>query len=120
EISNIQIKTNAQSLILKKYLEENYATDIGLDKMAEIFDMSKFQLIRMFEGAFHYTPMAYLRKYRILCSFKLLWENKSVDETAKAVGFSNGNYFSKIFKFEMGMTPTEYKLSKKNYHIEEM
>lgn len=120
EISNIQIKTNTQSIILKKYIEENYVADIGLDKMAEIFDMTKFQLIRMFEEAFHYTPMAYLRKYRILCSFELLWGNKSVDETAKAVGFSNGNYFAKVFKLEMGMTPTEYKLSKNNYQYEEI
>lgn len=115
EISNIQIKTNTQSLILKKYLEKNYAADIGLDQMAEKFELSKFQLIRMFEEAFHYTPMAYLRKYRILRSLELLWENKSIDETAKAVGFTNGNYFAKIFKVEMGMTPTEYKLSKNNY-----
>lgn len=115
EISNIQIKTNTLSVTLKKYIEKNYATDIGLEKMAEIFNMSKFKLIRIFEEAFHYTPMAYLRKYRILRSLELLWGNKSINETAKAVGFSSGNYFSKVFKTEMGMTPTEYKLSKKNY-----
>ncbi len=63
----------------------------------------------MFEEAYHYPPMAYLRKYRISKSLELLWQGKSVAETAAAVGFSNSNYFAKVFKAEMGMTPTEYK-----------
>lgn len=63
----------------------------------------------LFEEAYHYPPMAYLRKYRVLKSLELIWQGKSVAETAKTVGFSNSNYFAKVFKVEMGMTPTEYK-----------
>lgn len=63
--------------------------------MTEIVNISKCNFIRIFEKAFHYTPMAYFKKYQILCSFKLLWVNKSTNETAKAVGFFSGIIFQK-------------------------
>lgn len=113
EVAQQKEKMDPEVQVLRSFIEENYQQDIGLDLMENHFHMSKFQIIRSFEEAFQYTPMAYLRKIRILKSLERLWDYKTIDHVAHAVGFSNGNYFAKVFKSEMGMTPTEYKESKK-------
>lgn len=100
---------------VKEYIEEHYPQDISLDQLAEEFSLSKYQLIRQFEAAYHTTPMHYLKKIRIVHSLELLWEQESVAEVAQKVGFATGNYFSKVFKTEMGMTPSEYRNQKKIY-----
>ncbi|PAE31811.1 hypothetical protein CHI06_27415 [Bacillus sp. 7884-1] len=43
----------------------------------------------------------------------LLESNKPVKEVALLVGFHNPNYFSRIFKEVVGVTPREYRMNKK-------
>ena len=109
EMQLLKVEQNPLAKEIKNYLENHFSQDTSLEMLAEPFKLSTFKLIRLFEEAYHYPPMAYLRKYRISKSLELLWQGKSVAETAAAVGFSNSNYFAKVFKAEMGMTPTEYK-----------
>jgi len=51
----------------------------------------------------------YIRKKRLSKSCELLAEGYNVSETAYQVGFSDPNYFSKCFKKEFGVKPTEYR-----------
>lgn len=46
------------------------------------------------------------RRMKKACS--LLRQGSNVSETAYQSGFSDPNYFAKVFKKEMGMTPSEY------------
>lgn len=50
----------------------------------------------------------YIRKKRLNKACALLREGYNVSETAYKTGFSDPNYFSKTFKKEFGITPTEY------------
>ena len=50
----------------------------------------------------------YIRKKRLAHACSLLAEGYNVSETAYKTGFSDPNYFSKTFKKEFGVTPTEY------------
>ncbi|MHC5248570.1 helix-turn-helix domain-containing protein [Enterococcus sp. LJL90] len=115
ELERLQQARSPEAEQIKKYLEEHFQEDFGLDDLAELFAKSKYQIIHLFEAAYTITPMAYLRKFRILKALELLGEKKNLQELAEAVGFSDGNYFGKLFKAELGLTPTEYKLSK-GYH----
>lgn len=95
---------------IQNYLEGNYSKDISLDQLAEVFDLSKYKIIRLFEKEYHQTPMNYLRHYRIIQSIRYLSQSKmTIKEIAQLVGFTDVNYFSKVFKKEMGRTPTDYR-----------
>lgn len=51
----------------------------------------------------------YIRKKRLNKACELLLNGYSVSETAYSTGFADPNYFSKSFKKEFNLTPTEYQ-----------
>lgn len=56
------------------------------------------------------TPAAFLRQLRMEHAQAMLREGgHSVAEISYAVGFNDPHYFSKVFRKETGMTPTEYR-----------
>ena len=59
--------------------------------------------------------MHYLQKIRINHAQELLWLGKEVQFVAEATGFSNANYFSKVFRKEVGMSPSDYRAGKEFY-----
>ena len=56
------------------------------------------------------SPVDFLRHVRIQRAEELIKRsNYPVSQIAYAVGFSDPKYFSKCFKKETGMTPSEYR-----------
>ena len=51
----------------------------------------------------------YIRKTRISAAKKMLAQNESVSAVARKSGFEDYNYFSKVFKRETGLSPSQYK-----------
>ena len=61
-------------------------------------------------GTTGYTPNEYIRVIRLRKAAELLKEGeKNVSEVAYAVGFDNPYYFSKCFKEQFGMPPSQYR-----------
>lgn len=102
---------------VKTYIEETYREDLSLEEIAQRFSLTKYQLIRQYEAAYQITPIHYLRKVRLEKAIDLLWEERPIHEIARKVGYANGNYFSKVFKAEFGMSPSEYRNNRKRYGI---
>lgn len=46
----------------------------------------------------------------------LLRSNEKVEDIAVKVGFHDPNYFTRMFKQLMGVTPREYRVSRKRFH----
>ncbi|KAF1297805.1 hypothetical protein BAU15_07830 [Enterococcus sp. JM4C] len=103
---------------IKAYLDTDYMSDISLDQLADSYGMSKYKIIRQFEEAYKITPMNYLKRVRVSQSLSFLWQDDPIETVATTVGFSSGNYFSKVFKKEMGMTPSDYRNQKALYYRE--
>ena len=56
------------------------------------------------------SPISYINKIRIEKAAALFKNSdRSITEIAMEVGFDDSNYFSRIFKKQMGMSPREYK-----------
>ena len=58
------------------------------------------------------TPLDFVRNIKMKrACMMLLARTQTISEVAYAVGFSNPKYFTKCFKEEFGVTPTEYQQS---------
>lgn len=98
-----------------RYIQHNYADDIGVSDIAAFVGVSRSQLYRAFQAEFQLSPHAYLRKYRIGEACALL-HNRSltVAQVAGSVGFNDPLYFSRVFHQQKHCTPTEYQKRKRN------
>ena len=117
ELVTQRIEKHPLAKEIKSFLEQNYQQEIGLIDIEERYNLSRYKAIRLFEKAYHISPIAYLKKYRIKKALPhLLDGQRRVHEIARLVGMSNGNYFAKVFKAEMGMSPSEYRKYKQTFN----
>ncbi len=94
----------------KEYILANYQNDISLDDVSREIDISPYYFSKVFKEATGENFIDYLTGLRIDKAKDLL-ENTdmSMKEICGEVGYSNPNYFSRIFKKVVGLSPTEYK-----------
>jgi YesN/AraC family two-component response regulator len=92
------------------YIHEHYMESMTRQDIAEHVGYSPRHLDRCFDEEMELTPMAYLNRFRLRQSRRLLEStSRDIGEIASAVGFSDSAYFSRVFKQETGMSPTEYR-----------
>lgn len=95
------------------FAQKHFDQPIGLDDMVDASGLSKYHFTRLFHQTTSTTPLKYLTKIRIDQAIELLRRSTlSIDEIAYKVGYSNGNYFSKVFNKKVGMPPSQFRLSK--------
>jgi transcriptional regulator GlxA family with amidase domain len=88
---------------ISSYIQENYAGEISIGALAEIFGMSPNQLYYLFTKHTDMGPGDYLIAYRLNRARELLLTTDLfVHETANAVGYEDALYFSRIFKQRFG------------------
>ena len=96
--------------IVKRYIRENYKDDISLSSAANKANISSVYLSRLFKKEEGINFLDYLNQYRIEEAKKLLKDVQyNILDVADETGFKNTRYFSKIFKKNVGITPSEYR-----------
>ena len=106
--------------LAKNYLDSHYyTTDLNLDEVADAVGLSKYHLCREFNHLYGISPGKYLANLRLQKSCALLLQSRqhTIAEIASLVGFSNDNYFCKVFRKAFGTTPTQYRLQNQNYDL---
>lgn len=92
------------------YIRLNLNSDLSLKTIADAVSFSPVYISRKFKEELHKTPMTYVTEQRIHIAKHLLSDSRmSVQEIAHYVGISDWNYFTKIFKKLVGVTPTAYR-----------
>ena len=109
-----QLYSNAQGIpsvrIVKRYIAEHYQEEISLSTAAEKVNISPVYLSRLFKKEEGINFLDYLNQYRLDVAKRLLRDMRyNVLEVADMTGFKNTRYFSKIFKKNVGLTPSEYR-----------
>lgn len=96
-----------------RFIQCNYAGDIGVNHVAAYAGVSRSQLYRTFQAGFGLSPHDFLQRYRISEACSLLRSRRfTVAEVAGSVGFNDPLYFSRIFKKIKGVSPTDYQRMK--------
>jgi len=79
-------------------------------QMCEGLGVSRSVLFGRCRALLGTTPATYLRRLRLERAQALIREGgRSMTDISYAVGFNDPHYFSKIFKKEFGITPSEFK-----------
>ena len=95
-----------------RFIQYNYASEIGVSDIATYVGISRSQLYRAFIAYFNISPNDFLQKYRLNEACSLLRDGMlTISEVAGSVGFQDPLYFSRVFRKHKGMTPTEYQKS---------
>lgn len=94
----------------KAYIMEHYDSDISLDEVSREVNISPYYFSKVFKEESGENFIEYLTKVRIEKAKEMLEEpDSSVKEVSIRSGYSDPNYFSRIFKKQTDMTPREYK-----------
>ena len=97
----------------KEYINENFNKEISLDEVSKKVNISPYYFSKLFKDETGTNFIEYLTDIRINEAKKLLLDrNMSMKEICMAVGYSDPNYFSRTFKKNVGVTPTEYRESR--------
>lgn len=99
---------------IELYLKNNYSETITNTLLSKKFGFVPSYISKIFRAYKGMSPSEYLTFYRIDISKKLISEQPDLllKEVSEMVGFSDQHYFSKTFKKETGMWPTEYRSKK--------
>lgn len=92
------------------YIDQHYLSNISLSDLAEHFYLSKEHLSRLFKKETGQNLFSYIMDLKLTEAKRLLkTTDMTLDDIAYQLGFSNGNYFSKVFKKNCQLSPSEYR-----------
>ncbi|BCN31087.1 helix-turn-helix domain-containing protein [Anaeromicropila herbilytica] len=93
-----------------EWMQLHYTSQISIEDMSREIGVSFSHLTRQFYKEQGLTPIQYLSRLRMEHAIYLLLNtDMSIDLIAGNSGYSNGNYFSKVFKKALRVTPMEYR-----------
>lgn len=109
-VMNLTIKDKTTEKIVKFITENIDDTDLKIDDIAQAMGMSRSVLYGKIKNAVGMTPVDFVRHIRIMRATELLKQTDDpLSSIAFSVGFSDPKYFSKVFKKEMGIIPSDYR-----------
>jgi len=94
----------------KEYIRNNYYKDISLDEVSRVANISPYYFSKIFKEGTGQNFIEYLTGIRMEKAKELIsTTDYSMKEICAMCGYSDPNYFSRSFKKNVGVTPTEYK-----------
>ena len=95
-----------------KYLREHFTENVDCAELASLCFLGTSQFYKLFGQAMNKTPLEYRNSLLIARAKQLLSANAgTVSEIAFSLGFDSIAYFSRMFKKEVGHSPSEYARS---------
>lgn len=93
-----------------QYFHKNYHTEININEYAATHHMSVSWFIRGFKEYTDSTPTQYILSLRI-SNAQILLETTdyNITEIAEIVGYENPLYFSRLFKKQVGVSPSDFR-----------
>ena len=94
----------------RRYFQEHYNEDINIEEYALSRNMSVSYFLKKFKEVTTKSPMQYILAIRINNAVSLLESTDyNVTEISTIIGYDNPLYFSRIFKKQKGVSPSDYR-----------
>ncbi|WP_304942446.1 response regulator [Vallitalea guaymasensis] len=112
KINDTKNVTSSKTIVLEaiEFINNNYAENITLDYVAEKLKISPYYLSKILKKHTNKNYTDIVAETRINKAKEMLSNSQyNIKEITYKTGFNTQNYFSKIFRKIVGITPTEYK-----------
>ncbi len=97
---------------IKQLIDMNYKKKVSLAELARETGYNKYYIIRMFKEQYGTTIGTYVQQLRVSKAKQLLrFSELSVEDIGLQTGFSDANYFSRVFRKIEGVSPATYRKS---------
>ena len=97
---------------IKNYIDNNYRDYICNDDLSERFNLTKEYMSYLFHKTFKITISKYITKLKIdNAKQQLLFTSRSILDISSSLGYEDEKYFSRVFKKNVGMPPSQYKVT---------
>jgi len=101
-----------------KKIEKNIAKDFSLEDISAETGLTQAKLQEGFKLLYNKTVTEYIRHARLeLARDYIATTEMNISEVVYSIGFTSRSYFSKIFKEKYGLSPSEFKNSKKSAQV---
>lgn len=96
---------------IENYIKENYMKEIGINSIAEMYDITPNYLSKIFHQKVGKKFIDYLTEVRITNAKRLFSEapNITIKEVSVLVGYYSTRHFTKMFSKLVGCLPSEYQ-----------
>jgi AraC-like DNA-binding protein len=106
------LKNQSRIGFVADFIKKNLHQKLSIDAIAKMAYVSKSNFFKMFKQELGLSPNEFIIKERIKKAKELLNQQNSVSETAFSTGFSDTNYFIRVFKQMEGVTPKIFQNKK--------
>ena len=94
---------------LQECIDDHYSEELSLDILADKMNMSSKYLSRVFKQVMGVNLSDYLAFVRVGKIKELLMTEMSLNQIMESVGVFSRTTFTRMFRRQEGMTPTEYR-----------
>ncbi len=91
------------------YLENDAKQELSIKEIAQMCNVSENHFRTLFRQYAGVSPVKYRTSRQMEMAKRLLETGYNISETAEQLGFLDVPYFSRVFKNEIGITPSKYK-----------
>ena len=109
QLSNSENFKKERGTALSEFLRMNISRSLTLGEISDAMAVSVSTLKKISTEAFGVSPISYFITLKISAAKRMIRESGlTFTEISERLGFTSVHYFSRLFKKETGMTPTEY------------
>ena len=103
------VKTKSRIGFVADYIKKNLHQKLSIDAIAKMAYVSKSNFFKMFKEELGISPNEFILQERISLAKELLQSQESIKEVAFQTGFTDTNYFTRVFKQHEGTTPKTFQ-----------
>ncbi len=104
------LKNKSRIGFVVNYIRENLHQKLSIENIAKMAYISKSNFFKMFKQELGISPNEFILQERINKAKELLQNQESIKEVAFQTGFTDTNYFTRVFKQFEGTTPKSFQM----------
>jgi YesN/AraC family two-component response regulator len=96
---------------IERYIRKHYTSELSMQDVAKAMNYSEAYFCKLFKQCFKVNFFAWLNEFRVEKAKEMLLQSRmSIREISLACGYTDANYFARVFKRITGKTPSEFRL----------